>query len=124
MKYHWKSIHLPNQIKGRFFSSFISKCSFISVISLMRTWVLNQAANEKITARIRATVIKTVIGFTSIQSSFFMMQVKVIRLARTIADLDDSVKVTEQHMWEAVKLHRRPPSEKHHGARVIGEPLT
>lgn len=52
------------------------------------------------------------------------MQVKVLRLARTIADLDDSAKVTEQHMWEAVKLHRRPQSEKHHGTRVIGEPLT
>ncbi len=52
------------------------------------------------------------------------MQVKVLRLARTIADLDDSVKVTEQHMWEAVKLHRRPHSEKKHGGRVIGEVLT
>jgi magnesium chelatase family protein len=35
-------------------------------------------------------------------------QIKIIRLARTIADLNDSHHVKEQHIWEAVKLNRRP----------------
>ncbi|TMU83434.1 ATP-binding protein [Bacillus sp. BHET2] len=51
------------------------------------------------------------------------MQIKVVRLARTIADLDQSEKVTEQHIWEAVKLHRRPHSEKNNATRIIGESL-
>jgi magnesium chelatase family protein len=49
-------------------------------------------------------------------------QVKVVRLARTIADLEGFEKVEERHIWEAVKLHRRPKIEKHSIAvRTIGE---
>jgi magnesium chelatase family protein len=47
-------------------------------------------------------------------------QVKVVRLARTIADLAECEDVEEQHVWEAVKLHRRPYMEKHFSARTIG----
>jgi magnesium chelatase family protein len=48
-------------------------------------------------------------------------QVKVVRLARTIADLSGSEEVEEQHIWEAVKLHRRPYIEKNLHARTISE---
>jgi magnesium chelatase family protein len=49
-------------------------------------------------------------------------QVKVVRLARIIADLAGFEEVEERHIWEAVKLHRRPKSEKHSTAvRTIGE---
>jgi magnesium chelatase family protein len=47
-------------------------------------------------------------------------QVKVIRLARTIADLDGE-EVEERHIWEAVKLHRRPNTEKNMPTRTVGE---
>jgi magnesium chelatase family protein len=48
-------------------------------------------------------------------------QVKVVRLARTIADLSGSEEVEEQHIWEAVKLHRRLYIEKNLHARTISE---
>lgn len=48
-------------------------------------------------------------------------QVKVVRLARTIADLAGLEEVEERHIWEAVKLHRRPYSEKHSAVRTISE---
>jgi magnesium chelatase family protein len=48
-------------------------------------------------------------------------QIKVVRLARTIADLAGSEDVEEQHIWEGVKLHRRKYMEKHSSARTISE---
>ncbi|MBH9967919.1 YifB family Mg chelatase-like AAA ATPase [[Bacillus] enclensis] len=48
-------------------------------------------------------------------------QLKVVRLARTIADLAGLEEVEERHIWEAVKLHRRPYSEKHSAVRTISE---
>jgi magnesium chelatase family protein len=32
-------------------------------------------------------------------------QIKIIRLARTIADLQQNIEITEQNIWEAIKLH-------------------
>jgi magnesium chelatase family protein len=32
-------------------------------------------------------------------------QIKIFRLARTIADLERSQEITEQHLWGALKLH-------------------
>jgi magnesium chelatase family protein len=48
-------------------------------------------------------------------------QVKVVRLARTIDDLSESGEVEEWHIWEAVKLYRRPNMEKHSSARTISK---
>jgi magnesium chelatase family protein len=32
-------------------------------------------------------------------------QIKIIRLARTIAVLKNKTEITEQHIWESIKLH-------------------
>lgn len=39
-------------------------------------------------------------------------QIKIIRLARTIADLQQSPLITQQHIWEAKKLHKWTSAKK------------
>ncbi|WP_096156485.1 MULTISPECIES: YifB family Mg chelatase-like AAA ATPase [Bacillus] len=39
-------------------------------------------------------------------------QIKIIRLARTISDLAESISITDQSIWEAVKLNSREQSNK------------
>nr|WP_245917518.1 hypothetical protein [Bacillus canaveralius] len=35
-------------------------------------------------------------------------QIKIIRLARTISDLQGSIQINDQSIWEAIKLNRQP----------------
>ncbi|MED4014473.1 hypothetical protein [Sutcliffiella cohnii] len=39
-------------------------------------------------------------------------QIKIIRLARTISDLANSKTITDQSIWEAVKLNSRMSTNK------------
>jgi magnesium chelatase family protein len=40
-------------------------------------------------------------------------QLKIIRLARTIADLQQRPEISEQHIWAALKLHSWPVAKNH-----------
>jgi magnesium chelatase family protein len=48
-------------------------------------------------------------------------QVKVVRLARTIADMDQTEDVEDKHIREAVRLHRRPYAERETLVNAISE---
>lgn len=47
-------------------------------------------------------------------------QVKLIRLARTLADLDQSKEISDQHIWSAFKLHKRPSAVKKNSVSIKG----
>jgi magnesium chelatase family protein len=47
-------------------------------------------------------------------------QIKLIRMARTLADLDQSKEISDQHIWSAFKLHKRPDAFKKNSMSIIG----
>jgi magnesium chelatase family protein len=50
-------------------------------------------------------------------------QLKIYRLARTIADLEQKQEISEQHLWEALKLHSLSASKNAQIASAVTLPL-
>lgn len=50
-------------------------------------------------------------------------QLKIYRLARTIADLEQKQEITEQHLWEALKLHSLSAAKSDQKASGVTMPL-
>jgi magnesium chelatase family protein len=50
-------------------------------------------------------------------------QLKMYRLARTIADLEQKQEITEQHLWEALKLHCLSAAKSDQKAPGVTMPL-